>query len=536
MNDQTRKDDHRNTSASDSSVRLAKKTKWVDGKKYFWMSVGVALFAIVYFCPSFPDAIDPEQKHFALSHQGKAALALFLLAATWWVFEVVPIGVTSITIGAIQVLFLIRPAKVVIDVAEGVVKKEEIVTGSVLEQLSTAKVAFGDFMDPSVWFILGSITFGMVFSKTGLTKRMAYKMLVVVGERTSMIYLGCFVITAGLTLIMAHTAVAATIYPLLMTVYALYTDDDEPTKFGKGLFIGMAFVAGAGSIITLLGAARGAVAIGFFREIVGRDISFFELTWYMLPVGVVMTIVLWLYCLVVFKPEKSTIPGLRERAKSLYAKLGRITRTEIVALVIILGAIAVMSSRQFVPDWLGQHLHKSAVILSATILFFVFRILTLEDLEKIPWNIILLFGGAMSIGFCLWETGAAEWLAIQWLVLFEGAPWLVFIMGVALFMLVMTNLIMNVAAISIVLPVALVLAPYLGVAPEVILYASLVTAGMPFLLLVGAAPNAIAYESRQFTSGEFFMYGIPASFVLMIVLTFFVWLIWPLMGMPILSQ
>lgn len=534
MNDHKRKDDGRSAPASGSDVHLAKKTKWVDGKKYFWMFVGIALFCLVYFGPDFPDAVDPKGKAFDLSHQGKAALALFLLAATWWVFEVVPIGVTSITIGALQVLFLIRPAKTVVDLGNRAVEKKDIVTAPVLEQLSTAKVAFGDFMDPSVWFILASITFGMVFSKTGLTKRMAYKMLVVVGERTSMIYLGCFVITSGLTLIMAHTAVAATIYPLLMTIYALYTDEESPTKFGKGLFIGMAFVAGAGSIITLLGAARGAVAIGFYRGIVpDGDISFFELTWYMWPVGVIMTILLWVYCLVVFKPEKATIPGLRERAKGLYAKLGPISRTEILALVIILGAIAVMSSRQFLPEEIQKYLHKSAVILSATILFFVFRILTLEDLEKIPWNIILLFGGAMSIGFCLWETGAAEWLAIQWLGFFEGAPALVFIMGVAFFVLIMTNLIMNVAAIAISLPVALVLAPYLDVAPEVILYCSLVTAGMPFLFLVGAAPNAIAYESKQFTSGEFFMYGIPASILLMIVLTFVVWLLWPLMGMPI---
>jgi sodium-dependent dicarboxylate transporter 2/3/5 len=107
-------------------------------------------------------------------------------------------------------------------------------------------------------------------------------------------------------------------------------------------------------------------------------------------------------------------------------------------------------------------------------------------------------------------------------------------MGIAFFVLIMTNLIMNVAAISIVLPVALVIAQYLGVAPEVILFSSLVCAGMPFLLLVGAAPNAIAYESGQFSSGEFFMYGIPMSVVLMIVLGFFVWFVWPWMGMPIL--
>jgi len=348
-----------------------------------------------------------------------------------------------------------------------------------------------------------------------------------------MIYLGSFVVTAALTLIMAHTAVAATVYPLLMAIYALYTTEERPTKFGKGLFIGMAFVAGAGSIITLLGAARGAVALGFYTDIVEREVSFFELTWYMLPVGCVMTVLLWVYCMVVFKPEKKTIPGLRERARDLHKKLGPMSRTEILALGIILSAIAVMSSQQFVPEEIAKHLQKSAVILTATILFFVFRILTIKDLEDIPWNIVLLFGGAMCIGFCLWETGAAEWLAIQWLRLFQGAPWFVFVMGTAFFVLVMTNLIMNVAAIAISLPVALVIAPYLGVSPEVILFCSLVTAGMPFLLLVGAAPNAIAYESRQFTSGEFFIAGVPASVLLMIVLGFFVWFIWPMMGMPV---
>jgi len=81
--------------------------------------------------------------------------------------------------------------------------------------------------------------------------------------------------------------------------------------------------------------------------------------------------------------------------------------------------------------------------------------------------------------------------------------------------------------------VALVIAPYLGVSGEVILFASLVTAGMPFLLLVGAAPNAIAYDSKQFTTGEFFSYGLAASLLLMVVVAFAVYVLWPLMGMPI---
>jgi sodium-dependent dicarboxylate transporter 2/3/5 len=84
--------------------------------------------------------------------------------------------------------------------------------------------------------------------------------------------------------------------------------------------------------------------------------------------------------------------------------------------------------------------------------------------------------------------------------------------------------------------VALVIAPYLGVAPEVVLFASLATAGMPVLLLVGAAPNAIAYESKQFTTGEFFLYGIPATIILMVVIGFAVSILWPFMGMSMVGM
>ena len=474
-----------------------------DWKRVFFLLLGVVLFVVIYYAPPWPDAIDPMGKHFTLTQEGKGALAVFALAATWWIFEVLPIGVTGIAIGVVQAMFLIRKPE----------------------------VAFKDFMDPSVLFIFGSIVIGLVFTKSGLTKRMAYKMLSIVGERTSMIYLGCFVMTAALTHLMAHTAVAATMFPLLLAINAFYSEKDDPTKFGKGLFIGMAYVAGAGSIVTLLGAARGAVAIGFFNEMTGKDISFFELSYYMAPIGWLMVFILWGFIMVIFKPEKAVIPGLKEKAKRMYSELGGWRRQEILTLVITLGVILLIALKNWVPAL--KSIDKTALLLSSTLLFFILNILKLEDLEDIPWNIILLFGGAMSIGFCLWQTKAAEWLAVNWLQLFANAPAVVFILGMAFFVMIMTNFIMNVAAIAISLPVALVIAPYLGVAGEVIFYSALVTAGMPFLLLIGAAPNAIAYNSKQFTTGEFFKYGIVASIVLMLVVYLAVVIVWPIMGMPV---
>ncbi len=122
------------------TVELAVAPKKVNYRRLFFMALGVVLFAIVYFSPAWPNAVDPAGKVFELTREGKAALGLFLLAATWWVFEVVPIGVTGILIGVIQAVFLIRPAK----------------------------TAFGDFMDPSVWFIVGSVVIGMAFTSTRL--------------------------------------------------------------------------------------------------------------------------------------------------------------------------------------------------------------------------------------------------------------------------------------------------------------------------------------------------------------------------------
>ncbi|TCS72376.1 sodium-dependent dicarboxylate transporter 2/3/5 [Sulfuritortus calidifontis] len=486
------------------SITLAAERLPIDPKKTAILLFGLAVFLAIYFSPPWAVAVDPSGKEFVLSHEGKAAIGLFLMAGIWWVFEVIPIGVTALAIGIFQAMFFIRPAK----------------------------EAFHDFMDPSVMFIFGSIVIGLAFTKSGLTKRIAYRMLVVVGERTDRILLGAMVVTAALAHLMAHTAVAATMFPILLAIYALYGEGDRPTNFGKALFIGMAYSAGAGSIITFLGAARGPAAAAMYEGFTGHHITFFQLTEYMFLIGWGMVFIIWFYLKTVLKPEKASIPGLRETVARLAGQIGPMTLKEKLVILIVAALVVVMSTKSFIP--LLAPIDRAAVILTTTLLFFVLGVLTVKDLEEIPWNIVLLFSGAMSIGFCLWNTGAAEWMAVNWLGLLLDAHWWVFVMGIAAFVLIMTNFIMNVAAIAIVLPVALVIAKYLGVAPEVIVYSALVTAGMPFLLLIGAAPNAIAYDAKQFTTAEFFKHGIPMSIILLLVLGLAMVSLWPWLGMPIL--
>lgn len=487
-------------------IHLGKMEHKEEFRRWFFIILGLGLFFLFYFLPPLPPAVDPAGKEFALSQSAKTGIGLFLLASIWWVFEVVPIGVTALTIGVIQSLFNIRPAK----------------------------EAFQDFMDPSVMFIFGSILMGMAFDKSGLARRMAYKMLCIVGEKTSLIMLGCFIISALLSHLMAHTAVAATMFPILMAIHALYSENQESTRFGKGLFIGMAYACGAGSICTYLGSARAAAGAGMYLEFTGKTVSFGELSYYLMPFGWVMVFIIWAMMLLFFKPERKAITGLKQKATRLYAELGRITAKEVFVVVAALVVVGTMVSQSFMPSLKG--LSRAGIVLAVGVVFFLIDIFNKDDLEQVPWNIILLFGGAMSIGFCLWQTGAANWMAVNWLSMFKEAHWLTFVMSIAVLVLLLTNFIMNVAAIAICLPVSLVIAEYLGVSSEIVFFIALTVAGMPFLLLIGAAPNAIAYESKQFSTGNFFIAGIPASIVLLLVLLIFVVVFWPLMGMPTLVQ
>ena len=123
----------------------------------------------------------------------------------------------------------------------------------------------------------------------------------------------------------------------------------------------------------------------------------------------------------------------------------------------------------------------------------------------------------MSIGFCLWETGAAKWLAVNWLKLFEDAPAIVFILGMAFFVMIMTNFIMNVAAIAISLPVALVIAPYLGVAGEVILFSSLVVPACRFSFWSVPRPMRLPTTPSNSPPENFSSMGSRQASLLMVV-------------------
>lgn len=476
------------------------KPRQISWRQLSVIAAGLLLFAAAFVLPVPPPVRDHLGTTVALSREGQAALGLFLMAVLWWVSEVIPTGATSIAVGALQALFVLR----------------------------APRAALADFMDPVVWFVFGALLFGMVFAKTGLTRRLAYGILALAGERTRLLYLVCFALVGLLGLFMAHTTVAATVFPLFLAVHSLYAEGELPTRFGKGLFTGLAFSSGAASVATLLGSARALLAIGIFEAMTKRSVGFFEFATYMVPLGAVTILLVAGFAVLRYPPERRTISGLSDRVRLLNQKLGPLSRAEIGSLVIALIALSALGLSAVAP-W---PLDKSAVILCAVLLFFAFKILTLEDLEAAPWNALLLLGGALSLGLCLFQTGAAAWLAASLRPLCIGAHPIVWLLVFALVMLLAANAILNLAVIALGLPVALLVCSEVHFSPELILYTTLAVTGMPLLSLIGAAPTAIAYSSKQFKASELFWNGLMMSVAILGVLaTFALWL-WPAMGMP----
>ena len=168
------------------------------------------------------------------------------------------------------------------------------------------------------------------------------------------------------------------------------------------------------------------MAVGFYAQLVGREIDFFELTWYLLPVGALMVGLLWIYILLVFRPEQEVIPGLRDRARRLHSRLGpNETRRDTRLSITPAGGRVSWACAPSCPAWSSSTRAQSSP--AARCCSSPAGFCGGTTLEALPWNIVLLFGGAMSLGLCLWQTGAAEWLAISWLSHLHGREVIAFV-------------------------------------------------------------------------------------------------------------
>jgi sodium-dependent dicarboxylate transporter 2/3/5 len=448
--------------------------------------LGPAAFAALLAFP--PSGLAPPAARLA---------AILAWVVTWWVTGAVPIPVTSLLGPALAAICGVGPASKM----------------------------FAGFGDPILFLFLGSFVLAEGLFATGLDRRLAYAILSRrwVGSSTTRL-LGAFVlITGGLSMWLSNTATTAMMYPIAMSVLAalgrlLARDADGPVdvtrlRFGTGLMLAAAYASSIGGIATPVGSPPNLIALGQLAGAGGVRLSFFQWTLIAAPVMLVMLGVLLAYLRWALPPEVRRIEGSRELILRERAALGPLGRAEwnvvvafgvTVSLWVLPGVVALAAGTSSVLTKTVQAaLPESAVALCGAALLFVLPVswrerrftLTWSRAVRIDWGTLLLFGGGLSLGGAMLDSGLADAIGTT-LIDWTGARSLPALTWLFAFVsLLLTETTSNTAAATMICPLAVAAAHAAGVSPVAPTIAAGLGAGMAFMLPVSTPPNAIVYGS-----------------------------------------
>ncbi|MBA6152022.1 SLC13 family permease [Gelidibacter maritimus] len=447
----------------------------------------------------------PESAHFMLG--------VTIWVAIWWTTEAVPIAATALLP---LILFPLT----------GIMRIED----------TTA--AYGD---KYVFLYLGGFFLAIAIEKWNLHKRIALYIIKGIGTNIYKVILGFMVATAFLSMWISNTATAVMMLPMGMSIVAQLKDnpttiENENTNFGKALMLSIAYSASIGGIATLIGTPPNLVMAGFVQKAYGIEITFGQWIQYGLPISIILLTIAWLYLTrVAFKFKQKEFPGGKGEINRLIKELGPMQFEEKLVLIVFIFTAICWITRSFVLQSIIPGIDDTIIAMSAAMILFILptknknqRIIGWEDAVKIPWGIILLFGGGMALAAGFKETGLALWLGSQ----------IDLLIGVSLFLLVfiiivavnfLTEITSNLATTAMLLPILAPIAVSLDVNPFVLIVATTTAASCAFMLPVATPPNAVVFGSGYLRIIDMMKSGFWMNLISIIVLTLFVYYILPIL-------
>ena len=464
--------------------------------------LGPLLFAFVQFGPSAE----------GLSAEATAALAVALWVGTWWVTEAVPIAVSALLP---IVLFPL--------------------TGAL--DLGTTTAAYGH---KYVFLYLGGFLLAIAIEKVNLHRRIALFIIASIGTRMRMIVLGFMVATAFLSMWISNTATSVMMLPIGLAIIAQYRDhpdtpENEHTQFGKMLMLAIAYSASIGGIGTLIGTPPNLVLAGIVKELYGVEIGFLEWMLLALPFSILLLTLCWVYLTrFAVKLKADEFTGGVEEIKRQREALGPIHRDEKkVGIVFLLTAVAWIS-RSFLLSPILPAIDDTIIALSAGIALFVIRgsngkgaILSWDDSKRIPWGILILFGGGLAIAQGFKDTGLAQWFAEQ-LITLEFLPLIVMTLVLVAAINFLTEITSNLATTAMILPVLAPLAAAMGVHPYIFMIGATLAASCAFMLPVATPPNAVVFGSGYVSMKDMIRAGLGLNLISILLITVWVFYLLPI--------
>ncbi len=461
--------------------------------------LGPLLFGL---CLSFfhPEGLNP---------QANVVLATTLWIAVWWITEAVPIAITSL------LPIILFP-----------------LTGGL--GLSETTASFGH---KYIFLYIGGFILAIAIERWNLHKRIALAIISIIGTEVKLIILGFMVATALLSMWISNTATSVMMMPIGMAIVAQLRDnpdtiEDENKIFGKALMLAIAYSASIGGMATLIGTPPNLVLAGIVQELYGIEISFTRWIIFGLPISIGLLFICWGYLTnFAFKFKQKSFPGGKAEIDRQVAQLGKITYEEKWVLTVFVCTGIAWISRKYLLAQFIPAIDDTIIAVIAGIVLFVLpassdkkrALVTWEEAVKLPWGILLLFGGGLALAQGFKASGLAEWIGGQ-MALMGGVSLIVLLFLLVAAVNFLTEITSNLATTAMLLPILAPLAMGIDVHPFVLLVGATVAASCAFMLPVATPPNAVVFGSGYLKIIEMVRVGIwmnIISIILLSLITFF---------------
>ena len=440
-------------------------------------------------------------------------LGVTLWMAIWWVTEAIPISVTAL------LPIILFP-----------------LTGAI--DIETTTAAFGH---KYVFLYLGGFILAIAIEKWGLHRRIALSIINIIGTNIKFIILGFMVATAFLSMWISNTATSVMMLPIGTAIISQLkdnpnTEENENKKLGKALMLAIAYSASIGGIATLIGTPPNLVLAGVVEELYGIEISF--LKWLMLgfPISICLLFICWKYLTTkAFNFEKSKFPGGKAEIHRLLHQLGRLSKQEKRVLIVFALTAFCWISRSFLLQPFLPFLDDTIIAMTAAVCLFVIpsgipkqKLITWEEAVKIPWGIILLFGGGMALAKGFSDSGLAIWIGEQ-LASLENLPLFLLVIILIAAVNFLTEVTSNLATTAMLLPILAPMAVALELHPYFLMVGATLAASCAFMLPVATPPNAVVFGSGHLRIPDMIKTGVWMNIISILILSLMVYFALPVL-------
>ena len=432
-------------------------------------------------------------------------ISILVLMLAWWLLESVPMAVTAL------LPVLLFP----------------------LVGISSMEAACAPYGDKYIFLFLGGFLLALALEKSNLHKRFSLSIVMITGTNAKRIILGFMLSSWFISMWISNTATTLMMFPIALAVSSLFDDvkaehNRSIRNFRINLFLGIAYSASIGGMATIIGTPPNAAAVGILSETFHREISFVDWMMYGFPFSLAFLFgAYFLLTTFIFPMKLGRFDKGQILIKKQLAELGEWSKSEKNMLLVFAIAILLWLSEGIVKSYFPKSpLSDVWIGMAAGLSLFIIHgneqksLLVWEDTSRLPWGILLMFGGGLSLAMAFKKSGALD-LLTQWLSTLNYLQADVYLIALCAIGLFLTAIMSNLAMVTLFIPVVASLAQIQGIDPLVFAIPVTISASCDFMFPMSTPPNAIAFSSGHVKAVEMLKAGFVLNlyaFLLLIIL------------------